>query len=116
METTTDAAPLHESCITDLNAPTFDADWQRRAFGVAVALSEFGHYTWDDFQKQLIAAIGEWEATPEPEQNSWEYYEHWLSALEQVLMGHGLVDEEELLTGLDTELLRELTSPTSDHR
>jgi len=39
---------LHPSCVTDLNQPTFDAEWQRRAFGLAVALAEFGHYPWAD--------------------------------------------------------------------
>ncbi|MGP4085526.1 nitrile hydratase accessory protein, partial [Streptomyces sp. KR55] len=89
-------APLHESCFTDVNAPTFDAEWQRRAFGVAVALSEFGHYRWDAFQKELIAAIGAWEAMSAQRQAGWHYYDHWLAALERVLVGHGLVDENEL--------------------
>jgi nitrile hydratase accessory protein len=88
--------PLHESCVTDAQAPNFDADWQRRAFGVAVALSEFGHYPWSAFQQQLIAAIGGWESTSEPERDSWQYYQHWLTALERVLVEHGLVTPDEL--------------------
>ncbi|MEV7389191.1 nitrile hydratase accessory protein [Streptomyces sp. NPDC091215] len=96
MEATAPTTSLHESCVTDTNAPTFDADWQRRAFGVAVALSEFGHYPWDAFQKELIAAIGTWEATPSDEQDSWQYYEHWRAALERVLVEHGLVTEDEM--------------------
>ena len=87
---------LHESCITDMDAPTFDADWQRRAFGVAVALSEFGHYPWDAFQQELITAIGDWEKSPATERGDWQYYDHWLAALETVLVGHGLVSAEEL--------------------
>ena len=96
MEATATTAVLHESCVTDMNAPTFEADWQRRAFGVAVALSEFGHYPWDAFQQELIAAIGVWEAAPSAEQGSWQYYEHWLAALERVLVDHGLVGEDEM--------------------
>ncbi|MFE4668747.1 nitrile hydratase accessory protein [Streptomyces sp. NPDC056716] len=88
--------PLHESCVTDTHAPTFDADWQRRAFGVAVALSEFGHYPWDAFQQRLIAAIGTWETSPTAEQGDWRYYEHWLTALERVLLDHGLIVESDL--------------------
>ncbi|MCX5254809.1 nitrile hydratase accessory protein [Streptomyces canus] len=94
--TTTPTSPLHDTCVTDMNAPTFDADWQRRAFGVAVALSEFGHYPWDAFQQRLIAAIGAWEATSATEQGSWQYYEHWLSALERVLVDHDLVADDEM--------------------
>jgi hypothetical protein len=40
MDATT--TPLHESRFTDLNAPTFASAGNRRAFGVAVALAEFG--------------------------------------------------------------------------
>jgi nitrile hydratase accessory protein len=87
---------LHESCVTDTDAPSFDADWHRRAFGVAVALSEFGHYPWSAFQKQLITAIGGWESAPTSERDSWQYYEHWLTALERVLVEHGVVKADEL--------------------
>jgi nitrile hydratase accessory protein len=90
------STPLHESCVIDTHAPTFDADWQRRAFGVAVALSEFGHYPWGAFQQQLITAIGGWESTPESDRGSWQYYEHWLTALERVLVEQGLVEPDEL--------------------
>jgi nitrile hydratase accessory protein len=82
--------------MTDTHAPSFDADWHRRAFGVAVALSEFGHYPWSAFQQELIAAIGGWESTPESERAGWEYYEHWLTALERVLVERGLVEPAEL--------------------
>jgi nitrile hydratase accessory protein len=88
--------PLHESCVTDTHAPNFDVDWHRRAFGVAVALSEFGHYPWSAFQRQLITAIGGWESTPESERDDWEYYQHWLTALERVLVEHRLVTPDEL--------------------
>lgn len=30
---------LHGSCTTDQGAPRFDHEWQRRAFGLAIALS-----------------------------------------------------------------------------
>src|SRR3954462_15060876 len=95
MEVATTTAPLHESCITDLHAPTFGADWQRRAFGVAVALSEFGHYPWDAFQQQLIVEIGRWEAEAVMGGDDWAYYGHWLAALEHVVVDAGLVSADE---------------------
>jgi nitrile hydratase accessory protein len=88
--------PLHESCVTDTHAPSFDADWQRRAFGVAVALSEFGHYPWSSFQQQLITAIGRWESASDSQRDEWEYYQHWLTALEHTLVEHALIAPEEL--------------------
>ena len=42
---------LHETCTTDQAAPQFDHEWQRRAFGLALALSEFRHYPWSEFQE-----------------------------------------------------------------
>ena len=83
---------LHETCTTDQAAPQFEHDWQRRAFGLALALSEFGHYEWSDFQQSLIDTIGRWENTPETERGEWEYYDHWVTALAKV------VDDHELLT------------------
>ena len=32
----------------------FEAPWQARAFGMAVALAQQGRYAWDDFRCQLI--------------------------------------------------------------
>ncbi|MET0865412.1 MAG: nitrile hydratase accessory protein [Nakamurella sp.] len=85
---------FHDSCVTDLNQPTFDADWQRRAFGLAVALSEFKHYEWDDFQQQLIASIGNWQDAPDDARGRWEYYQHWVTALEAVVAEHGLLNDD----------------------
>jgi nitrile hydratase accessory protein len=83
---------LHETCTTDQAAPQFDHEWQRRAFGLALALSEFRHYDWSEFQEGLIARIGEWEVMPESERGQWEYYDHWVATLDK------LVDRHELLT------------------
>ena len=84
---------FHDTCVTDLNQPKFDADWQRRAFGLAVGLSEFGHYAWQDFQQELIAAIGSWQEAPDDERGRWEYYEHWVTALNNVIERHGLLED-----------------------
>lgn len=80
---------LHQTCTTDQAAPQFDHEWQRRAFGLALALSEFGHYPWSEFQQSLIDTIGAWESAPSGE---WDYYDHWVSALLHV------VDERQILT------------------
>jgi nitrile hydratase accessory protein len=83
---------LHETCTTDQAAPQFEHEWQRRAFGLALALSEFRHYPWSEFQEGLIATISEWEGAPESERGQWEYYDHWVATLDK------LVDRHQLLT------------------
>lgn len=83
---------LHDTCTTDQAAPQFDHEWQRRAFGLALALSEFGHYPWSEFQQNLIDTIGAWEAAPDDARGDWQYYDHWVAALESV------VDARQLLT------------------
>jgi nitrile hydratase accessory protein len=60
----------------------FAEPWESRAFGMAVALSEAAVFTWPQFQEALIARIARWESAPT---ERWNYYEHWLGALEDVL-------------------------------
>jgi nitrile hydratase accessory protein len=83
---------LHETCTTDQAAPQFDHEWQRRAFGLALALSEFGHYQWSDFQQNLIKTIGDWENSAPSERTEWEYYDHWVAALQKVVEEHDVLN------------------------
>lgn len=82
---------LHSTCTTDQAAPSFDHEWQRRAFGLALALSEFGHYPWSEFQQSLIDTIGAWEQSPDDDRGEWQYYDHWVEALHQVVEQHELL-------------------------
>jgi nitrile hydratase accessory protein len=72
----------------------FDTPWQIRAFGIAVAAHRAGHYAWTDFQRELMWAIRDWEATPEAERTEWQYYDRWVSALEHLVLSTGLVDAD----------------------
>lgn len=74
----------------------FSEDWQRKLFGLTLALSKEGHFEWEDFRKKLIQSIGEWEQTECASQPPWDYYERFLQALVQVLETHGLVEPVEL--------------------
>jgi nitrile hydratase accessory protein len=100
---------LHETCTTDQAAPQFDHEWQRRAFGLALALSEFGHYDWSDFQQSLIKTIGDWEHTAPSERDQWEYYDHWVNALEKV------VDDHEVLNAPPLDADGHAVHPEDDH-
>ena len=67
----------------------FAAPWERRAFGLAVVLSEKGAYEWNDFRARLVDEIGHAHGP---------YYESWLAALERLLLARGVVTSEEIET------------------
>ncbi len=70
----------------------FEAPWEGRAFGLAVALCDARTFPWDDFRDRLIAAIALDEAAGNPT----TYYERWLAALETLLRDRGLVSDDEI--------------------
>ena len=75
----------------------FREPWELRAFALAVAAYNAGQYEWSEFQLSLIASIRRWEADGAHEgQEPWSYYEHWLTALETVLAGSGMLSEANL--------------------
>jgi nitrile hydratase accessory protein len=66
----------------------FEAPWQSRAFGMAVALSEQGAYEWETFRRHLIEEIAE-----DPDR---QYYASWLEAFEHVLLETRAIGADEL--------------------
>jgi nitrile hydratase accessory protein len=70
----------------------FQAAWEGRAFGMAVAVHEQGGFEWEAFRTRLVARIAEAERGPGP----FEYYRCWLTALEDVLAATGLAAPEAL--------------------
>ena len=70
----------------------FQAPWEGRAFGMAVALSDRSLFAWEDFRQRLIGQI----ASADAEGIESSYYERWLGALEELLVGRGFVSPEEL--------------------
>ena len=84
---------------------TFEAPWQGRSFGIATALYQQGSFDWEDFRQRLIASIeaGEAIAATAPgdaaaavKSEPANYYEHWLAALESLVLARGFVNSEEL--------------------
>jgi nitrile hydratase accessory protein len=70
----------------------FAEPWQGRAFGMAVALSEQGAFSWEEFRQALIAEI----AVAEGDEGRFEYYEVWLATFERLLAAKGIVSSGEL--------------------
>lgn len=66
----------------------FDAPWQSRAFGMAVALNQQGAYEWDEFRQRLVDEIGRTADA--------DYYASWLAAFEKVLVQQQFVTPDEL--------------------
>ena len=82
-------------------ALAFAHEWERTAFGVALALSRDGHFEWEDFRQRLIRTIAAWEERHGPGDPSWNYYDQWLAALEAVVVSCGLVSPEEIVARAD---------------
>ena len=66
----------------------FEAPWQGRAFGMALAVVECLGLSWSAFQRHLIAEIAGRPGA--------SYYECWLAALERLVVEHGVATAAEL--------------------
>jgi nitrile hydratase accessory protein len=66
----------------------FDAPWEGRSFGLALALHEQGLFDWEEFRRRLIGSIAAGPAD--------DYYEQWLRALENLLVDKGILTREEI--------------------
>ena len=66
----------------------FAAPWERRVFGITIALCRCGACEWEDFRQRLMARIAEDEARP--------YWESWAAALEDVVASGGALAATEL--------------------
>ena len=70
----------------------FEAPWEGRVFGMAVALSDEQVYDWDAFRERLVAEI----AAAEEHGDTSGYYERWLASFERLLLDTGVLTAEEL--------------------
>ncbi len=80
----------------DEEGPVFAEPWQAQAFGMAVKLSEQGHYTWKEWAAALAAELKAAEDRGEPDDGT-HYYEHWLAALEHLVTAKALSNPSEML-------------------
>src|ERR1700682_4820829 len=80
----------------DSGGPVFAEPWQAQAFALAVKLSEQGHFSWTEWAEALGAELKAAADRGEPDDGS-RYYEHWLAALERLVVVKGLTDAGTLL-------------------
>ena len=71
---------------------TFQAPWEARAFGLAVALNEKEIYEWREFSAELAATIAVAEQNKDPS----SYYARWVDSLEELVIARGLISREQL--------------------
>jgi nitrile hydratase accessory protein len=73
--------------------PVFSEPWQASAFALTLSLHQRGLFDWSEWAATLADVIGEAEAAPV------EYYQHWLTALERIVM------RKQVATGSDIDAL-----------
>lgn len=90
----------------------FNEPWESRAFGLALTLHAGCVFDWEEFRRELIAVINEWERTHDPGEE-WSYYRCWLVSLERVLDAKGLVHRADVAARAEAFAAR---PPGHDHR
>jgi nitrile hydratase len=73
----------------EVNEPVFHADWERRTFALALATMGTGRVNVDEFRRTI-------ERMPPAEYLASSYYEHWLYAIEQLLIEKEIVEKGEI--------------------
>ncbi|HEY0569317.1 MAG TPA: nitrile hydratase accessory protein [Xanthobacteraceae bacterium] len=71
--------------------PVFREPWEAQAFAMAVALRERGLIEWNEWAQTLGDEIKRAQAAGDPDTGE-TYYQHWLAALERIVMEKGLTD------------------------
>lgn len=83
------------------NEPVFHEEWERRMFALFISAFAGGHFNVDQFRH----AIEKMDPVHYLESS---YYEHWLAAIEDILIADGSITEAELQARM-AELAKEAT-------
>jgi nitrile hydratase accessory protein len=75
----------------DDSGPLFPEPWQAQAFALVVRLHETGAFSWTDWAAELAGRIG-----AAGDDDGARYYEHWLAALEALVVSRRLADRAAL--------------------
>lgn len=77
----------------DAEGPVFAEPWQAQAFAMTVALHQSGLFSWPEWADALSAEIKTAQAHGDPDHGD-TYYDHWLNALEKLIIAKGVADPE----------------------
>jgi nitrile hydratase accessory protein len=91
--TTAERAAALPRLPRDAGGPVFAEPWQAQAVALAVKLSEQGHFTWKEWAAALADELKAADDRGEPDDGT-RYYEHWLAALERLVVDKGITDRE----------------------
>jgi cobaltochelatase CobN len=80
-----------KSLPRDEGGPVFAEPWQAQAFAIAVKLSAAGHFSWKEWAETLAAELAD-AAERDEADDGFEYYHHWVAALEKLVTSKGLID------------------------
>lgn len=79
----------------DNEGPVFSEPWEAQAFGIVVALHQAGAFTWEEWAAQLSEEIAVAAKQGDPDLGD-TYYQHWLNALEKLVLLKSLSSGEEI--------------------
>ena len=82
--------------VRDESGPVFAEPWEAQAFALAVKLSQQGHFTWKEWAAALAEELKAAADRGEPGDGT-RYYQHWLAALERLVIAKGLSDPGAML-------------------
>ena len=79
----------------DGEGPVFRAAWEAQAFAMTLLLHERGVFTWPEGAATLAGEIKAAQAAGDPDLGD-TYYQHWLNALERLVIAKGVASSETL--------------------
>jgi nitrile hydratase accessory protein len=79
----------------DETGPVFKAPWEAQAFAMTLELHRKGVFTWREWADTLADELAKASERGQPD-DSTQYYEHWLAALEKLVAAKKVVPAAEM--------------------
>ena len=79
----------------DDDGPVFNEPWQAEVFALTLSLHASHLFTWTEWAETLSASIHDAQLNGDPDLGN-TYYDHWLNALEKMLISKGIANDAKL--------------------